>query len=95
MSEEEYGVPSAKRESELYRVRFPDRLQNNSMLPFHATNKKKACISHGWQQEPIRKKLALDFFVKFICATPTVSFFHQLLYSFYIRHGPSETVSFN
>ena len=28
-------------------VPFPDRLQNNSMLPFHATNKKKACSSHG------------------------------------------------
>ena len=28
-------------------VRFPDRLQNNSMLPFHATNTQKACSSHG------------------------------------------------
>ena len=38
------------------RIRFQDRLQNNSMLPFHAANRKKrACIGHGWQQEPIAK----------------------------------------
>ena len=68
------------------RFRFPDRLQNNSILPFHAnaTNRKKACISLGWEQEPIGKKLPLDFFVKIICATPTVYFFHQLFYSLII-----------
>ena len=49
-------------------VRFPDRLQNNSMLPYHATNKKKACISMDRQQEPIGRKLVLEFFVKiYLC----------------------------
>ena len=28
------------------RVRFPDRLQKNSMLPFHATNRKSVCTKH-------------------------------------------------
>ena len=28
-------------------ARFPGRLQNNSMLLFHAANRKKACNSHG------------------------------------------------
>ena len=28
------------------RVNFPDRLQNNSMLPFQATNKKSACTKY-------------------------------------------------
>ena len=44
---------------------------------------KKACNSHGWQQEPMGKKLALEFFVKITCATPTVSLFPQLLYFLY------------
>ena len=38
------------------------------MLPYHATNKKKACISMDRQQEPIGKKLVLEFFVKnYLC----------------------------
>ena len=32
------------------RIGFPDRLQNNSMLPIHATIKKSACTKHGCQQ---------------------------------------------
>ena len=34
------------------RVDFTDRLQNNSMLPFHATNRKLACTKHvgSWSQ---------------------------------------------
>ena len=64
-------------------VRFPDRLQNNSMLPCHATNKKKACISMDRQQEPIGKKLVLEFFVKIIYATPLV-----YVFSFFILHQP-------
>ena len=65
------------------RVRFPGRLQNKSMLPFHATNRKKACISHGLPAGANKKKLALDFLVNFFYATPTVYLFLQLFYSFY------------
>ena len=39
---------------------------------------KKACISHGWQQEPIGKVSRQKFFVESICATATVILFHQL-----------------
>ena len=56
------------------------------MLPFHATNRKKACISHGTNKKKAcsshglwlvaaganKKKLALEFFVKIIYATPLV-----------------------
>ena len=38
---------------EIYdRVDFADRLQTNSMLPFHATKRKSACTKHvsSWSQ---------------------------------------------
>ena len=76
------------------RVPFPDRLQKNSMLPFHATDRKKACISHGWQQERMGRKLGLDFLVNFVYATPTVYLLHQFFYSFCIDNQ-LEKVSFN
>ena len=49
---------------------------------------KKLVPAMGWQQEPIRKKLALEFFVTFIYATATVSLFHQPLYSFHNSSPP-------
>ena len=49
----------------------------------------------GWQLEPIGKKLALEFFVEFIYATPLVSLFLQLFYSFIITNSPPQKVSFN
>ena len=68
------------------RVRSSDRLQNNSMLPFHATNKKLAFTMPGWQLEPIGKKLALEFFVKFIYATPLVLFISPAFLFFNMSH---------
>ena len=44
------------------RVRFSDRLQSNSMLPFHSTNKKSAYTKHDWQLEPIGKWLPVELF---------------------------------
>ena len=41
---EEFGPLSGKENYD--RVNFADRLQNNSMLPFHATNRKTACTKH-------------------------------------------------
>ena len=69
-------------------ARFPDRLQNNSMLLYHATNKKKACISMDWQQEPLGKKLVIEFFVKGIYATPLVYLFLQLFYFYHLQQLP-------
>ena len=43
-----------------------------------------------WQQEPIGKKLALEIFVKIAYATPLVSLFYQLFYSFITANSPSE-----
>ena len=69
------------------------------MLPFHATNEKKKLVSAmDWQQEPIAKKLALEFFVKIIYATSTVPLFLQLFYSLYLLYSPTtppQKVSFN
>ena len=57
---------------------------------------KRLVTAMVWQQEPIGKKLALEFFfVKIIYATPLVYLFLQLFYFFIIQHGPSEKVSFN
>ena len=42
---------------------------------------KKLVTAMDWQQEPIGKKLALEFFIKIIFATPLVLSF-QLFYSF-------------
>ena len=39
------------------RVRFPDRLQNNSMLPFHATNRKKS-LYQPWLAAGANMKIA-------------------------------------
>ena len=50
------------REENNDRVNFPDRLQKNSMLPFHATNNKYACTKHCRQQEPIGNMLPLEVF---------------------------------
>ena len=41
----------------------------------------KLVTAMGWQQEPIGKKLALEFFIKIIYSTPLVPSF-QLFYSF-------------
>ena len=43
-----------------------------------------------WQQKPIEKKLALEFFVKIIYETPTVSLFLQFFYSQLFLIGPSK-----
>ncbi len=40
---------------------------------------KKLVTAMDWQQEPIGKKLALEFFVKIIYVTPLVYLFLQLL----------------
>ena len=57
---------SGKKNNE--QVSFPDRLQNNSMLLFHATSKKSDCTKHGWQLEPIGKEPPLEFFSeKYLC----------------------------
>ena len=47
-----------------------------------------------WQQEPIGKKLALEFFVKIIYATPLVYLFLQLFYFDHQSSAPQQ-VSFN
>ena len=39
-----------------------------------------------WQQEPIGKKLALEFFVKIIYATSTVNLSLQPFYILHIRY---------
>ena len=53
--EEEKSKSSQKRSEEFRRLRrkenydwvsFANRLQNNSMLPFRATNRKSACTKH-------------------------------------------------
>ena len=75
-------------------VRFPDRLQNNSMLPFHATNRKKVCNSHGLAAGANKKKLVLEFLVKIIYATPLVYLFLQLFYFYHPTSAPQQ-VSFN
>ena len=46
------------------------------------------------QQEPIGKKLVLEFFVKIIYATPLVYLFLQLFY-FYHQSAAPQQVSFN
>ena len=35
-----------------------------------------------------RKVAPVRFFVKIICATPTVSLFHQLFYFYYLQAAP-------
>ena len=40
----------------------------------------KLVTAMDWQQEPIGKKLALEFFIKIIYATPLVYLFLQLFY---------------
>ena len=52
--------------------------------------REKLVAAMGWQQEPIGKKLALEFFVIFIFATPTVSLFLQFFYSSLFLIGPSK-----
>ena len=42
----------------------------------------------GWQLEPIGKKLALEFFVLIIYATPLASLILQLFLFFIIPHRP-------
>ena len=49
---------------------------------------KRLVTAMVWQQEPIGKNLALEFFVKIIYATPAVSLFLQLFYSSYIQQLP-------
>ena len=46
------------------------------------------------QREPIKKKLALEFFVKTIYATPLVYLFLQL-FCFYHQSTAPQQVSFN
>ena len=46
---------------------------------------KKLVTAMDWQQEPIGKKLALEFFVKIIYATSTVNLFLQPFYILHIR----------
>ena len=41
---EEFRPPSGKKNYD--RAGFADRLQNNGMLPYHATNRKLACTKH-------------------------------------------------
>ena len=43
----------------------------------------------GWQQEPIRKKLALEFFIEIIYATPLVYLFLQLFYFYSSIDSPA------
>ena len=45
-------------------VRFSDRLQNNSMLLFHATIRKKAFNSHGLAAGANRKKARVRIFLQ-------------------------------
>ena len=49
---------------------------------------KKLVTAMDWQQEPIGKKLVLDFFVKIIYATPLVYLFLQLFFIFIINRQP-------
>ena len=59
-------------------VRFPDRLQSNNVLPFHATSEKN-CTNHGWQLEPIGKKLPLECFWKIYLCNSNGSFIPSVL----------------
>ena len=61
------------------RVGIADQLQNNSMLPFHATNKKR--LVPNMLAAGAKRKIAL--FEKTNCAIPTVHPFHQLFYSIF------------
>ena len=70
------------------RVSFRDGLQNNSMLPFHATNKNwlvPTMLAAGAN----RKIAPVIFFVNIICATATVLLFHQLFYFFTLSLPPA------
>ena len=49
---------------------------------------KKLVTAMNWQQEPIGKKLALDFFIKIIYATPTVYVFLQLFLFLFFNRQP-------
>ena len=53
---------------------------------------KKLVTAMDWQQEPIGKKLVLEFFVKIIYATPLVYLFLQLFY-FYHQHQPRNSLA--
>ena len=54
-------------------LRFPDRLQKiTACCRFMQPIGKKLVTAMDWQQEPIEKKLVLEFFVKIIYATPLV-----------------------
>ena len=55
--------------------------------------RKKLVSAMDWQQEPIGKELALEIFVKIIYATPTVSLFLQLIYSFKTANSPSKRLA--
>ena len=77
------------------RVRFPDRLQNNSMLPLHATNKKKACNSHGLAAGANRKKARVRNFCKNSLCNSIGFFISSAFIFFYILHQSLNKVSFN
>ena len=49
---------------------------------------KKACNSHGWQQEPIGKKLALEFFCKTYLWNSNGFFISSVFLFFIISHRP-------
>ena len=55
---------------------------------------KKLVTAMDWQQEPIGKKLVLEFFIKIIYATPLVYLFLQFFY-FYHQSTAPQQVSFN
>ena len=55
---------------------------------------KKLVTAMDWQQEPIGKKIVLEFFVKIIYATPLVHLFLQL-FCFYHPTSAPQQVSFS
>ena len=57
---------------------------------------KRLVTAMDWQQEPIGKKLVLEFFVKIIYATPLVYLCLQLFYILlYHQSTAPQQVSFN
>ena len=55
---------------------------------------KKLVTAMDWQQEPIGKKLALEFFVNIIYATPLVYLFLQPFYFYIFHSSPSTRLAF-
>ena len=77
------------------RVRSPDRLQNNSMLPFHLTNRKKR-LYQPWLAAGANRKIAHKrFFCKnYLCNSNGFFILSASIFSFYFTAAPQK-VSFN